>query len=115
MLSTSALSEQQNLLFASLQQASKGWKSFDWPGKVSHWDATTAQNKEARESSQAARKQLSENTKSFKKSVKNVETVGSTLGSDPSEENVAAAVKAIESLSKLARVTVKSYQGEYEY
>ena len=112
MLSSSALSEQQTMLFASLQKSSKAWKSFDWAGKASQWDATSSQNKEAREASQAARKTLSENTKSFKKSVKTVETAGTTLESDPSSDNVAAAFKAIENVSKLARVTVKSYQGE---
>jgi hypothetical protein len=114
MMSGSTLSEQQSLLLASLQKASKGWKSFDWSGRVSQWDATTTQNREARDASQAARKQLSENTKSFKKSVKHVETAGSTLGSNPSEENIVAAVKAIEGVAKLAKVTVKSYQGVYE-
>lgn len=113
MMSSSALSEQQTLLFASLQKASKGWKSFDWTGKASQWDVTSSQNKEAREVSQAARKQLSDNTKSFKRAVKNVETAGTTLESDPSGDNVTAAVKSIESVSKLARVTVKSYQGAF--
>lgn len=111
MLSSSALSEQESLLLASLQQSAKGWKSFDWSNKAPQWDATTNQNQEARDASHSARKLLSENTKSFKKSVKNVETAGTTLGSDPSGENVVAAVKAIESVAKLARVTVKSYQG----
>lgn len=114
MMSSSTLSEQQNLLFASLQKASKGWKSFDWSGKASQWDNIASQNRELRDASQAARKQLSENTKSFKKSVKNVETVGITLESDPSEENIVAAVKAIEGVAKLARITVKSYQGAKE-
>lgn len=72
---------------------------------------TTNQNKEAHDASQAARKQLSEHTKSFKKSVKNVETAGNSLGSESSEENIGAAVKAIENVAKLARVTIKSYQG----
>ncbi|KAG7374308.1 CASP C terminal-domain containing protein [Nitzschia inconspicua] len=114
MLSSSALSEEQNRLFVSLQQAAKGWKSFDWPSKAPQWDATTNQNKEARDASQVARKQLSEHTKSFKKSVKNVETAGNTLGTEPNEENIAAAVKAIENVAKLARVTVKSYQEEID-
>jgi hypothetical protein len=114
MMSSSTLTEQESLLLASLQKACKGWKSFDWSGKVSQWEATTTQNREARDSSQAARKQLSENTKSFKKSVKIVETAGISLGSNPSEENIVAAVKAIESVAKLAKVTVKSYQGLYE-
>ncbi len=112
MLSSSALSEQQTLLFASLQKVSKGWKSFDWPTKATQWDATTNQNLDAREASLTARKHLSETTKSFKRSVKNIETSGTSLGSDPSGENIAATVKAIDSLAKLARVTVKSYQGE---
>jgi hypothetical protein len=107
MLSSSTLSDQQT----GLQKASKGWKSFDWSSKAPQWDMTTNQNKEAHDASQAARKQLSEHTKSFKKSVKNVETAGNSLGSESSEENIGAAVKAIENVAKLARVTIKSYQG----
>jgi hypothetical protein len=113
MMSGSALSEQQTLLLASLQKALKGWKSFDWAAKASQWETTSSQNKEAREASQGARKTLSEHTKSFKKSVKTVETAGIALESDPSGDNVTAAVKAIENVAKLARVTVKSYQGEF--
>jgi hypothetical protein len=115
MISSSTLSEQESRFFASIQNSSQNWQSFDWGAKASQWEATTTQNKEAREASLAARKQLAETTKSFKRSVKNVETAGISLGSDPSGENVTGAVKAIDSLAKLARVTVKSYQGGYRY
>eukprot|EP00536_Pseudo-nitzschia_multiseries_P001460 jgi/Psemu1/250576/estExt_Genewise1Plus.C_190003 len=97
----------------ALQKASKTWKSFDWAGRATQWEATTSENKESRDSSQAARKQLADTTKSFKKLVKNVETSGKTLGSTPaaaSDENVASAIKAIDAVSKQARVTIKSYQ-----
>jgi uncharacterized protein YabN with tetrapyrrole methylase and pyrophosphatase domain len=96
----------------SLQKASKTWKSFDWASKSTQWESTTTENKETRESSQAARKQLAETTKLLKRAVKTVETSGKALGSNQSDETVAATVKAIETLSKQARVTVKSYQGE---
>lgn len=97
---------------ASLQKASKTWKSFDWSSRASQWEATTSENKELRDSSMAARKQLADATKLFKRAVKNIETSGKTLGSSTSEENVAAMIKAIEAVSKNARVTVKSYQGK---
>lgn len=96
----------------SFQKASKTWKSFDWAGKATQWESTTSENKESRESSQAARKKLADTTKLLKRAVKTVETSGKTLGSNQSEDNVASTIKAIETLSKQARVTVKSYQGE---
>lgn len=92
---------------ASLQKASKNWKAFDWTGKAGQWETALESTKEAREAAQVARKQLAEHTKQFKKSVKNIEQAGATLG-----ENEEITAKAIEQLAKLARVTVKAYQGE---
>ncbi|MGK3733828.1 MAG: hypothetical protein ACI90V_000664 [Bacillariaceae sp.] len=106
-------SGQESLL--PLQKASKNWKSFDWVGKTNQWESTTTQNKEARESSQVARKQLAESTKLFKRSVKNVDTCGTTLSSNQTNENVAATTKAIEAVSKQARLTIKSYQGAFKF
>ena len=97
----------------SLQKASKTWKSFDWAGKATQWESTTIENKESRDSSQSARKQLAETTKLLKRAVKNAETSGKALGSNQSEDNVAATAKTIETLSKQAKATVKSYQGEF--
>jgi len=105
-------SGQENLL--SVQKASKNWKSFDWVGKAKQWESFTSQNKESRESSQIARKQLAESTKLFKRSVKNVDNCGTTLSSNKTEENVVATTKAIEAISKQARVTIKSYQEEID-
>ena len=99
---------------ASLQKASKTWKSFDWPSKKAQWESTTIENKESREAAQAARKQLAETTKLLKRAVKSIEVSGKALGSSQSEETVSATIKAIDTLSKQARVTVKSYQGEFE-
>ena len=98
---------------ASLQKASKTWKSFDWAGKAAQWEIISNENKESRESSQAARKRLADTTKLLKRAVKTIETSGNALGSNQSEDTVAAAIKAIETLSKQARITVKSYQGKY--
>lgn len=94
------------------QKASKTWKSFDWPSKKAQWESTTVENKESREAAQAARKQLADTTKLLKRAVKSIEVSGKALGSSQSEETVAAAIKAIDTLSKQARVTIKSYQGE---
>ena len=96
----------------SLQKASKTWKSFDWAGKATQWENTASENKESRESSQAARKQLADTTKLLKRAVKTVETSRNALGSNQSEDTVAAAIKAIDTLTKQARITVKSYQGK---
>lgn len=100
--------------FVSLQKATKTWKSFDWDGKATQWEVTTSENKDSRELSQAARKHLADTTKSFKRAVKTVETSGKTLGSSQTEENLAGAIKAIEAVSKQARITVKSYQEEID-
>ncbi len=94
------------------QKASKTWKSFDWASKKAQWESTSIENKESRESSLAARKQLAETTKLLKRAVKAIETSGKALGASQTEENIGATIKAIETLSKQARVTVKSYQGE---
>ncbi|VEU43246.1 unnamed protein product [Pseudo-nitzschia multistriata] len=102
-------------LVLSLQKASRPWKSFDWATRSSQWGSVASENRESRESSQAARKQLAETTKSFKKAVKTVETSGKTLASGQgTEESLAAAAKAIEAVSKQARITVKSYQEEID-
>lgn len=105
--------EQDALLLSSLQVASKNWIGFDWITKAQSWDAASSQNKEAREQSVAARKQLAETTKQFKRSVKSVEQAGSNLGSANTEENVLSTVKAIETLARNCRLTVKAYQGEH--
>ena len=94
------------------QKTFKTWKSFDWASKKAQWESTCIENKESRESSLAARKQLAETTKLLKRSVKAIETSGKALGASQTEDNIGAAIKAIETLSKQARLTVKSYQGE---
>lgn len=93
-----------------LQGAAQNWSSFVWD--IPTWGATATQYKEAREASVATRKQLAEITKQFKKSVKAVETAGTNLNTDRSEENSSNAVKAIEAMAKNCRVTVKAYQGK---
>ena len=103
----------QETAILSLQKASKTWKSFDWAGKAAQWEITSMENKESRESSQAVRKHLAETTKLLKRAVKTIEVSGKTLGSSQTEDNVTATIKAIETLSKQARITVKSYQGEF--
>ena len=96
-----------------LQGAGENWASFPWD--TAAWDVATTQQKEAREASLATRKQLAETTKQFKKSVKAVETAGANLNTEPSEENSSTAVKAIDSITKSCRVTVKAYQGTQHF
>ena len=100
------------LVLSSLQTASQNWIGFEYATKQSQWDATCNQNKEAREQSQAARKHLAETTKQFKRSVKSVEQAGSSLSSSNTPENATTTVKAIETLAKNCRLTVKAYQGK---
>ena len=99
------------LVVSSLQVAAQNWALFDWDGKAKLWETAASQSKEARDLSMTARKQLAENTKQFKKSVKAVETAGTNLNSALTEDNASATVKAIETLSKNCRITVKGYQG----
>eukprot|EP00934_Nitzschia_sp_Nitz4_P004615 Nitzschia sp. Nitz4//scaffold11_size288233//102401//104828//NITZ4_000760-RA/size288233-snap-gene-0.16-mRNA-1//1//CDS//3329534032//4605//frame0 len=101
-------------LLSSLQAVYQNWASFDWDGKAKQWETVLTQSKEARDQSLLARKQLADTTKQFKKSVKSVEQVGSSLGADVNQENAAATVKAIEALAKQCRVTVKAYQEEID-
>ena len=102
----------ESLLVATLQAAAQNWRAFDWNGKVQQWDVSAAQTKEARELSLAARKQLADDTKQFKKSVKNVETAGTNLQASNTEETATATIKAIDALAKSCRVTIKAYQGK---
>lgn len=106
--------DQDALLLASLRAASQSWSLFDWSGKRVQWDTTLTQVKDARELSVTARKQLAETTKQFKKSVKNVEQASTSLASSASPETVTSTVKAIDSLAKECRHTVKSYQEEID-
>jgi len=103
----------ESLLVGTLQAAAQNWGVFDWNNKLQQWDASAAQTKEARELSVAARKQLAEDTKQFKKSVKTVETAGANLQTSNTEETANATIKAIDALAKSCRVTIKAYQGKH--
>lgn len=104
------------LMIQSIKGASQSWGIFDLSGKRGQFDAILSQSKEAREQSVAARKKLADTTKQLKRSVKSGEQASNSLvasnGTDPSAVN--AAVKAMESLAKECRVTVKSYQEEID-
>ncbi len=106
------MKDPEALLMSTLQAAAKNWVAFDWDGKVQQWEIAATQTKEARELSLAARKQLAENTKHLKKSVKTAETAATSLQAGITEENATTTVKAIETLAKSCRVTVKAYQGK---
>ena len=112
----SAVGSDQNeaLLLQSLQAASQVWTTFDWSSKSKQWEFQANQNREAREASLGARKQLAETTKQFKRCVKSVEQAGTALASSNSSENASATVSAIESLAKQCRLTVKAYQEEID-
>ena len=103
------MANQDDAVMMMLQGARENWTSFSWD--TATWDSTSTQLKEAREASLATRKQLAETTKQFKKSVKAVETAGTNLNTERSDENSSTAVKAIDSIAKSCRVTVKAYQG----
>ena len=101
-------------LLSSVQNASQSWASFQWVQKLEQAEANLAQSREAREQSVAARKELADTTKEFKRSVKTVEAAKQNLAADSSTENINTTVKSIDGMAKECRVIVKSYQGEID-
>lgn len=101
-------------LLASITEASESWQSFQWTEKLTQCETTLHTSKEARDLSLEARKSLAENTKQFKKSVKNVEQAKQGLATEASPGNVSATISSIDLMAKECRVIVKSYQGEID-
>lgn len=97
-----------------LQQAVQGWSAFDMAQTQTSIEETLQDVKQAKELSVAARKQLADTTKSFKRSVKTLETSSSALTTSNTAENVQSVVKAIDALGKQSRTTVKAYQEEVD-
>jgi homeobox protein cut-like len=91
------------------------WEALDWESTLAGMEAVLQASREAQKQSLQNRKLLSDTTKQFKRSVKNVEQVASSLSSpDGGATNIPAAVKVIESLSMECRGTVKAYQEEID-
>ncbi|KAI2496811.1 CASP C terminal [Fragilaria crotonensis] len=113
-LSAPAAAELQDAaLLQSLQIASQAWVAFDWDGKMAQLEKASAVTREQKDLSLAARKLLAETTKTFKKSVKSMEQASASLKSKaPDADNLA--VKAMDSLAKDCRQTIKSYQEEID-
>lgn len=113
-LSTPVATEQQDgAVLQSLQVAYQTWATFDWVGKKTQLDKASAVTREQKDQSLAARKQLAETTKTFKKSVKTMELAAASLKvKAPDSDN--AAVKAMDNLAKDCRQTIKSYQEEID-
>lgn len=101
-------------MFQSLQLASKAWASFDLNSRRGSLEKTAATTKEQKEQSLAARKQLADTTKQFKRSVKAMEQASSALKEGMSAETVGTSVKAMDNLAKECRQTIKSYQEEID-
>lgn len=93
--------EQEALWMSTLQVASQSWMSFDWATRLSQLDQAAAQAKEQKEASLAARKQLGETTKQFKRSVKSMEQA---LADNPASVEFAKECKS----------TIKQYQMEID-
>ncbi|GKY93338.1 hypothetical protein MPSEU_000301400 [Mayamaea pseudoterrestris] len=101
-------------LSVSIQQAVQGWSALDWAATQAAVNHALLEMKTAKDQSLVARKQLAETTKSFKKTVKVVETCSFTLVSSNTPDAVQAVVKAVDVLGKQSRTTVKSYQEEID-
>ncbi|CAB9499448.1 Protein CASP [Seminavis robusta] len=112
--SSSSSKDQDAMVLSSIQVASQNWEAFQWSGKLDQYGVTLNTTKEAREQAQAARKDIVDTTKQFKRSVKVVETAKQGLTSSNTPETAAAAVAAIDAMSKECRVIVKAYQGEID-
>ena len=113
-LSIPAAAELQDAaLLQSLQVASQAWTAFDWDGMMAQLEKASSVTREQKDLSLAARKLLAETTKAFKKSVKSMEQASASLKlKAPDSDN--AAIKAMDSLSKDCRQTIKSYQEEID-
>ena len=90
------------------------WESFDWDATLAGMETTLQQAREAQKQSLQARKNMSDTTKQFKRSVKTAEQAATNLSSDDSPGNVQSTVKSIETLSNECRVTVKAYQEQID-
>jgi homeobox protein cut-like len=102
--STTSSKDQDAMLLSSIQVASQNWEAFQWSSKLEQYEQTLNATKESRDAAVAARKDILDSTKQFKRSVKNVEMAKQGLASQNSDENAAATVIAI----------VKAYQGEID-
>ena len=112
--SSSTKDDKDAALLSSIQVASQSWQSFQWAEKLQQFEATVNTAKEAQKQSVAARKDLADTTKQFKRSVKVVDQSKQELSSNTSPENVGSAVTAIDNIVKECRVIVKAYQGEID-
>ena len=101
-------------LVQSLGMASQAWVSFDLQKKRSSLEKTAATAKEQKEQSLAARKQLADTTKQFKRSVKAMEQASGAIKESTTPESVGSAVKAMDGLAKECRQTIRSYQEEID-
>jgi homeobox protein cut-like len=102
------------MMLSSIQVASQNWEAFQWSSKLEQYEQTLNSTKEARDQSVAARKDILDSTKQFKRSVKNVELAKQGLAAQNSDENAVATVTAIDAMSNECRVIVKAYQGEID-
>lgn len=112
-VSTSVSSENDTLM-QMLQMASQAWDNFEWTARLEQLDAAATAAREQKEQSLAARKQLGETTKVFKKSVKTMDQACVGLKQNSGESDISSAVKAMDVLSKECRQTIKAYQEEID-
>jgi homeobox protein cut-like len=129
--SSSSFSSSEHTLMA-LQDASRAWSGFDWSGQQASVQESLRQAKEGREQSLAARKNLAETTKQFKRAVKTLEQQTATAPThsqhattDDADDASAAPLpsssssssslaSAVDALGRLSRSMVRSYQEEID-
>eukprot|EP00546_Thalassionema_frauenfeldii_P001088 CAMPEP_0178936370 /NCGR_PEP_ID=MMETSP0786-20121207/25141_1 /TAXON_ID=186022 /ORGANISM="Thalassionema frauenfeldii, Strain CCMP 1798" /LENGTH=757 /DNA_ID=CAMNT_0020614777 /DNA_START=1 /DNA_END=2275 /DNA_ORIENTATION=- len=98
-----------------LQLSSQAWDNFEWTVRLEQLDTATATAREQKEQSLAARKQLGETTKVFKKAVKTMDQACVGLKQNSGESDISSAEKpAMDVLSKECRQTIKAYQEEID-
>lgn len=101
---------------ASVQEisaAAEKWKEWNSSQK-SQIEPTIQASVEAREQSLAARKNLADATKQFKKSVKTLSQTGSSLDAALTPENASLTIQAVDSVTRDAKVIVNSYKEEID-
>jgi homeobox protein cut-like len=96
-----------------ISEAAEKWKEWNLSQK-SQIEPTLQASVEAREQSLAARKNLADVTKQFKKSIKTLSQTGSSLTEEATPENVATAIQAVDSVTSDAKRIVNSYKEEID-
>ena len=103
----------QTTSLKEISEAAEKWKEWNLSQK-SQIEPTLQASVEAREHSLAARKNLADVTKQFKKSVKTLSQTGSSLNEEITPTHVSMAIQAVDNVTSDAKRIVNSYKEEID-